>query len=80
MTILITSTLRNWLTDNGLQGFIQVAEAPPHPNALEMVSKLNIETLTDSMVHKKLGLSSMGERQFDILPTELLERYYDKYS
>ena len=80
MTIIVTSALRNWLADHGLQGFIQVAEVLPHPNAMEMESKLNIETLTDSMVRKKLGLNSTGERQFEILPTELLERYYGKYS
>mgnify|MGYP000270545862 CR=1 FL=1 len=52
MTIIVTSTLQKWFTDHGLQGFMQVAEAPPHPNALEMVSKLNINTLTNSMVRK----------------------------
>ena len=72
--------LRNWLADHGLQGFIQVVEAPPHPNAMEMANKLNIETLTNSMVRKKLGLNSMGKQQFEILPTELLEIYYRKYS
>ena len=45
-----------------------------------MASKLNIDTLRDFMVRKKLGLSTTGEQQFDILPTELLERYYGKYS
>ena len=80
MTIIVTSVLRNWLADHGLQGFIQVVEAPPHPNAMEMANKLNIETLTNSMVRKKLGLNSMGKQQFEILPTELLEIYYRKYS
>ena len=32
------------------------------------------------MVRKKLSLDSTGGRQFEILPTELLERYYGKYS
>ena len=61
MTIIITSALRKWLMDHDLQGFIQVAEAPAHPNALEMASKLNIDTLTNSMVRKKLALSNTGE-------------------
>ena len=34
-----------------------MVEAPRHPNALEMASKLDIDTLTNSMVRKKLGLS-----------------------
>ena len=80
MPTIITSALRNWLADHGLQGFIKVAEAPSQTNAMEIASKLNIETLTDSMVCKKLSLDSTGERQFEILPSELLERYYGKYS
>ena len=61
MPTIITITLRIWLADRGLQGFIKVAEAPPHPNATEIASKLNIETLTDSMVRKKLSLDITGE-------------------
>ena len=52
MTIIVTFALKKWLTDHDLQGFIQVAKAPPHPNALEMASKLNIDILTNSMVHR----------------------------
>ena len=57
-----------------------MAEAPLHPNAMEIATKLTIETLADSMVHKKLSLDSTGERQFKMFPIELLERYYGKYS
>ena len=62
MPTIITTALRNWLTQNGLQGFIKVAEVPPHPNATEIASKLNIETITDSMLRKKLSLDSTCER------------------
>ena len=78
MPTIITTALRNWLTENGLQGFIQVAEAPPHPNATEIASKLNIETITDSMIRKKLSLDSTGERQLEMVPSHILERYYGK--
>ena len=61
MPTIITSTLRNWLVDHGLQGFIKVVEAPTYQNASEMVSKVNIQTFTESIVRKKLGLDSMGE-------------------
>ena len=46
MTIIIISALRKLLTNRGLKGFIQVAEVPAHPNALEMSSTLNIDTRT----------------------------------
>ena len=57
-----------------------MAEAPPHPNATDIASKLNIETVTDSMIRKKLSLDSTGERQLEMFPSEILERYYGKYS
>ena len=79
MTIIITSALRKWLIDHGLKGFIQVTKALARPNALEMASKLNIDTLTNSMVRKKLALSSTCERHFDIFRTDVLERYYREY-
>ena len=31
------------------------------------------------MTHKKLALSSTGERHFDIFPTEVFERYFGEY-
>ena len=80
MPTIITTTLTNWLTENVLQGLIQVAEAPPHPNATEIASRINIETITDSMLHKKLNLDCTGERQLEMVPSHILERYYGKYS
>ena len=68
MPTIITTDLRNWLTEPSLQGFIKVVEAPPHPNAIEIASKLNIETLTDSIVRKKLSLDSTGEQQLEMFP------------
>ena len=61
MPTIITMALRNWLAERGLQGFIKVGEAPPHPNATEITSKLNIETLTDSMVRRKLSVDSTSD-------------------
>ena len=49
MPTILTTALRNWLAENGLQDFI-IVEAPPHPNATEIVSKLSMETITDSML------------------------------
>ena len=62
MPTIITIALSNWLTKNGLQGFIQVAKEPPKPNATEIASTHNIETITDLMICKKLDLDSTGKR------------------
>ena len=39
-----------------------------------------METITDSMIRKKLGLDRTGERQLEMAPSHILERYYDMYS
>ena len=58
----------------------EVTEAPPHPNALEMATKINVDTITSATIRKKLGLSNMGERYFNIFPNEVLERYFGEHS
>ena len=47
---------------------------------MEIASKLNIETVTDSMIHKKLSLDRTSERQLEMFPSEILERYHGKQS
>ena len=47
---------------------------------MDIESKLNIDTITCTMIRKNLGLSNTGEHHFDIFPTEVLERYFGKYS
>ena len=63
-----------------LDGYIRVAEAPAHPEALEIAQKLNIDTVTNATIRKKLDLSSFGEKHFDIPPEEELQKYFGKYS
>ena len=40
---------------------MRVAEAPPHPEAFDIAKKLNVDTVTNATVRKKLGLSAIGE-------------------
>ena len=80
MTINISTALRRWLLEKGLEGYIKVAEAPPHPDAFNIARKLNVDTVTNDMVLQKLGLSGLGEKQFDIAPAETLRKYFAEYS
>ena len=80
MSIPISAALRRWLVEKRLDGYIKVVEAPPHPKALDIARKLNIDTVTNTSIRKKLDLSSLGERHFEIPPTETLQRYFGPYS
>ena len=50
MTINISTALRRWLLEKGLEGYIKVTEAPPHPDAFNIAQKLNVDTVTNAMV------------------------------
>ena len=80
MMIRISTALRRWLLEKGFEGYIKVAEALPHPNALDIAKKLNVDTVTNAMVRQKLGLSGLGEKHFDIAPAEVLQKYFAEYS
>ena len=45
-----------------------------------MAEKINIETITNASIRKKLGLSGMCERHFEIPLAEALEQYFGEYS
>ena len=47
---------------------------------MDMASKLNIDTISNAMIRKKLGLNNIMECHFDIFPIEVLERYFGEYS
>ena len=59
--IIISPALRQWLNEKGFEGYIRVAEAPPHPDAHEVAKKLNVDTITNASIKKKIGLSGSGE-------------------
>ena len=55
-----------------------MAEAPP--NSHDMATKINIDMITNATIRKTLGLTSTGERHFEIAPSEVLECYFGEYS
>ena len=44
-----------------------------------MATKLNIDTITNALIRKKLGLNNIMECHFDIFPIEVLVRYFGEY-
>ena len=71
MPVPIFTALRRWLLEKGFEGYIRVAEAPSHLDALDIIKKLNVDTVTNATIRKKLDLSAIGEKHFDIPPTEI---------
>ena len=79
MPINIYAALRIWLLEKGFEGYIKVADVPAHPNALEITKKLNVDTVTNATISKKLDISANGENHFDIPPAKTLGKYFGEY-
>ena len=45
-----------------------------------MAKKLNVDTITNASIRKKLGLSGSGKRHFQIPPAGVFEQYFGEYS
>ena len=66
-----------------VEGFLHIIETklqPSHILTLEIAKKLNIDTMTNATIRKKLDLSVNGEKHLDIPPAETLGRYFGEYS
>ena len=57
-----------------------MAEAPPHPNSWDMAAKVNMDTVNNTRMRKKLGLTRTNECHFEMPPSEVLKRYFGEYS
>ena len=62
MPIPISSALRRWLMEKGFEGYIRVAKAPPHSDAQKITKKLNVDTVMNANIRKKLGLTALREK------------------
>ena len=80
MAIDIPPTLQQWLHECGLAGYTSVVEALPHPNTQDIGVKINVDTITNATIRKKLGLSPLVDRCFGIPLTTVLEKYFREYS
>ena len=76
MTIVISTALHRWLLEKGFEGYIKVAESPPHLDALDIAKKLNVDKVTNTMVRQKLGLPGLGEKHVEIAPAKTLAKIF----
>ena len=47
---------KDWLEKNGLEGFIQVAGAPPHKEQAKVTKTINIDDISEATMHAAIEL------------------------
>ena len=74
---LATAT-RDWLTKHGLEGFLRVADAPPHEELEKFTLKIDLEEISKGIV--LIGLPAGGLHSMEKPSTVILTKYFGEYS
>ena len=53
----VSQHLRNWLTTNNLQGYLQIAYVKPHPQVEEVTRQINVDKVTNKQIRRNLILN-----------------------
>ena len=80
MPIPISENLRQWLVSKNLQGYINVAEAEPHPNVAELLQQIDISKVTNKQVRRTLKLKREGFDVVQKMDKDTLRSYFREYS
>ena len=80
MWIPVFDNLRQWFTNKGLQGFLKVADADPHPHASKIIQQIDVAKVTNKQVRKVLSLKREGFDVVQKMNKGILSSYFGEYS
>lgn len=72
-----SSTMRDWLTKDELEGFLRVVDAPPHKEPSLMI---DLEEITVGTVQALVGLPVEGLYSIENPSSKILIEYFREYS
>ena len=76
----LSNEVKNCLIKNGLEGFIRVAEAPPHEELDKLAMTIVVDKLSEGMVQAAIELPSRGLYLIENPSTQILMRYFGEFS
>ena len=60
---------KQWLTEHGLEGFLRIADAPPHDEPKHVTATINLSEITEGTVQALIGLQAEGLQSVNAPPT-----------
>ena len=71
---------RQWLTENGLEGLLRIADAPPHADPEQATTTIDLSEITEGAVQALTGLQAGGLRSIECPSNQILFEYFGEYS
>ena len=56
----LSDKARQWFTDNGLEGFLRIADAPPHEEPEQVAATIDLTEITEGTIQALTGLQAGG--------------------
>ena len=79
-TMALSEEARQWLTDNGLEGFLRITDAPPHEEPEQAATSIDMSEITEGVVQALTGLQVGGLQLVECPSNEILLEYFRVYS
>ena len=76
----LSETAKKWFTQHGLEGFLRIAEAPPHEEVEKVAKKIDLEVITEEAIRALIGLPEGGIYSIENPSPETLTKFFREYS
>ena len=76
----LSEEARQWMTENGLEGLLRIADAPPHAEPEQAAATIDLSEITEGAVQALTGLQAGGLRSIENPSNQILFEYFGEYS
>ena len=72
----LSDEARQWMTENGLEGLLRIADAPPHAEPEQAAATIDLTEVTEGAVRALTGIKAGGLRTIEDPSNQILFVYF----
>ena len=72
----LSDKAREWFTENGLEGFLRIADAPPHEELEQVAATIDLAEITEGIIQALTGLQAGGLQSVQSTCKKILLDYF----
>ena len=76
----LSEEARQWMIENGLEGLLRIADAPPHAEPEQATTTIDLSKVTEGAMQALTGLKAGGLRFIENPSNQILFEYFGEYS
>ena len=76
----LSEEARQWMIENGLEGLLRIADAPPHAEPEQAAATIDLSEVTEGAVQALTGIKAGGLQTIENPSNQILFEYFGEYS